>query len=167
MCIHGLSNMPIYLCNSKYIPLLGSCLSLHTNVNLKGLAQIWNFWGTRIDKIPSPGILNNFQGTRSRSEPPHSLPGVKEIHFIPKQYAPKTISKMGPGFPWPDSYHSRAANGPLGPEVPKYLRLIGAWSLRIQCNMLRRCKFPQQLRISFLPRLGCDYKVALGPQSGL
>ena len=51
---------------------------------------------------------------------PHNLQAFKEIHFNPKQHARKTISKMGPGFPWPDSYHSRAADGPLGPEVPKY-----------------------------------------------
>jgi hypothetical protein len=29
--------------------------------------------------------------------------------------------KFGPGVPWPDSYHSLAANGPLGPNVPTYL----------------------------------------------
>ena len=28
---------------------------------------------------------------------PHNLQAVKEIHFIPKQHARKTISKMGPG----------------------------------------------------------------------
>ncbi len=52
---------------------------------------------------------------------PHNLQAFKEIHFIPKQHAREMISKMGPGVPWPDSYHWRAADGPLGPEVPKYL----------------------------------------------
>ena len=51
---------------------------------------------------------------------PDNLQTVKEIHFIPKLYARKTISKMGPEVPWPDSYHSRAANGPPGPNAPKY-----------------------------------------------
>ena len=44
------------------------------------------------------------------------------MHLIPKRYALKSITNMGPGVPWPASYRVRAADGPLGPEVPKYLR---------------------------------------------
>ena len=74
----------------------------------------------RIDNIP-PWHPSQFARHKVSHRCPHNLLGVKEIHFYPKQYAQKTISKMGPGVPWPDSYRAGPADGSLGPEVPKYL----------------------------------------------
>ena len=45
---------------------------------------------------------------------PHNLPGVNKIHFYSKQYAPKTISIVAPGVPWP---RGRAGGRAVGPSV--------------------------------------------------
>ena len=58
--------------------------------------------------------------TRSLSEPPHNLQVVNEIHFYPKQYAQKTISKVAPGAPGPPRGAGARAGGPPGPEFVKY-----------------------------------------------
>ncbi len=51
---------------------------------------------------------------------PHTLQVVNEIHFNPKQYAPKTISIVAPGVPGPRGGAAGRAVGPLGPEIVKY-----------------------------------------------
>jgi hypothetical protein len=86
---------------------LGSSLALHDIVRLRDLSQDMEISMTQIDNMTSH--KSELQGKHKVCHGcPHNLQTVKEIHFIPKLDARKTISKMGPGVPWPDSYRRRA-----------------------------------------------------------
>ena len=99
---------------------LGSSLAPHDIIRLRDLSQDTEIPNTQMDSMTLR--KRETQGKHKVSHIyPHKLQVLKEIRIIPRQHARKTISKMGPGFPWPGSYHARAGNGPLGPQAPKYV----------------------------------------------
>ncbi len=72
--------------------------------------------------------IDNITSHKSELQGPHKVPEwylhspavVNEIHFNPKQHAPKSISKTAPKVPGPDSYLGRATDGPVGPEGVRF-----------------------------------------------
>ena len=100
---------------------LGSSLAPHDIVSAQGLSDVMEILNTQIHNMTFRE--SELQGKHKVCHGcPDNLQAFTEIHFIPKQHARKSFSKTGLGVPWPDSYHSWAADGPLGPEVPKYFR---------------------------------------------
>ena len=100
---------------------LGSSLAPHTIVSAQGLSEVMEILNTQIHNIMFREHEHKVI-TRSATDAPTTCRQLRKSISFRNYMHGKRFVKRPPRGPRPESYHSRAADGPFGPEVLKYLR---------------------------------------------